>query len=329
MNRLPYDTNRDPVPALLAPMSGVSDAPMRRLARRFGASGLVTEMVASERYAGGNDEEALKSAEDTPGAPYTVQLAGRDPAWMREAAIRAEAAGAAVIDINMGCPARRVVGGYSGSALMRDLDLATQMIARTIEAVGVAVTVKMRLGWDDASRNAPELAARAEALGARMIVVHGRTRCQFYQGEADWAAVRETTARVSIPVLVNGDIDGPETALDALRASGAAGVMVGRAAVGRPWLPGQIAARLNGRDWTAPDAATRLAAMLEQFDGTIAIYGPRKGVLSFRKHASAYLKFEGAPRELAERACRADAPGEARAALTAAFEAAQDWKVAA
>src|ERR1700749_1761155 len=229
---------------LLAPMSGVTDAPFRRLAARLGAGLVVSEMTASDDLAQGRPISRLR-CEAAGIGPHVVQVAGCQTRWMEEGARIAEAAGADIVDINMGCPARHVTGGQSGSALMRDLDHAVSLIEATISAVHVPVTLKMRLGWDDRTRNAPELARRAESAGVQMITVHGRTRCQFYKGEADWSAVRAVKDAISVPLVVNGDITSFEKAVTALEMSGADAVMVGRGAQGQPWLPGQIGRRLH------------------------------------------------------------------------------------
>jgi len=269
---------------LLAPMSGVTDAPFRRLAARLGAGLVVSEMTASDDLAQGRPISRLR-CEAAGIGPHVVQLAGCETRWMAEGARIAEAAGADIIDINMGCPARHVTGGQSGSALMRDLDHAVSLIEATISAVKVPVTLKMRLGWDDRTRNAPELARRAEAAGVQMITVHGRTRCQFYKGEADWSAVRAVRDATSLPLGVNGDITSYETALEALDASGADAVMIGRGANGAPWLPGQIGRRLDGGvaegEPSLPEQLSYIRALYEEI---CAHYGVRIGLRHARKH---------------------------------------------
>jgi tRNA-dihydrouridine synthase B len=269
---------------LLAPMSGVTDAPFRRLAAALGAGLVVSEMTASNDLVHGRPMSRLR-CEATGIGPHVVQLAGCETHWMAEGARIAEAAGADIIDINMGCPARHVTGGQSGSALMRDLDHALKLIEATIAAVKVPVTLKMRLGWDDRSRNAPELARRAEAAGVQLISVHGRTRCQFYKGEADWSAVRAVRDAIGIPLVVNGDITSYEKAVTALEMSGADAVMVGRGAQGQPWLPGQIGRRIEtGIVEAAPTLADQLKYVCTLYDEVVSHYGLRIGLRHARKH---------------------------------------------
>ena len=275
---------------LLAPMAGVTDAPFRRLAWRLGAGLVVSEMTASDALAQGGAQAMLR-AETAETGPGVVQLAGREPRWMAEGARVAEGSGAEMIDINMGCPARKVTNGYSGAALMRDLDHAARLIEATVGAVAVPVTLKMRLGWDDEHRNAPALARRAEALGVRLVAVHGRTRNQFYTGTADWNAVRAVKDAVRIPVVVNGDIVDDATARTALDRSGADGVMVGRAALGRPWLPGEIARALDGGGHLgAPPVAEQHALLRELYDGLLSHHGVAVGVRYARKHLRAAVE---------------------------------------
>jgi tRNA-dihydrouridine synthase B len=269
----------------LAPMSGVTDEPFRDVAFDAGAGLVVSEMVASEELVRARPDMVRRARGGKRLQPFVMQLAGREAKWMAEGAKVAQDMGADVIDINMGCPSKQVTGGLSGSALMRDLDHALTLIEATVGAARVPVTLKMRLGWDDKSHNAPELARRAEAAGVALITVHGRTRCQFYTGKADWKAIRAVRDAISIPLIANGDGASPEDARAMMAASGADGVMLGRATYGRPWWPGVVAEALNpGTGSATPTLMQERDMLLRQVADTLEIYGASLGNKTARKH---------------------------------------------
>ncbi|WP_375172953.1 tRNA dihydrouridine synthase DusB [Pseudooceanicola sp.] len=292
----PFDTDTSRPVVALAPMAGITDLPMRNLVSRFGADLVVSEMVASGELVTARAGTRERAELGIGQAATSVQLAGREARVMAEAARQVADLGAKIIDINMGCPAKKVTGGLSGSALMRDPDHALSLIEAVAEAVDVPVTVKMRLGWDDDSLNAPQLARMAEGAGAAMITVHGRTRCQFYKGQADWGAIRAVTEAVTIPVLANGDILDAATARRALTASGAQGVMIGRGIQGRPWAVAEVMADLSGTKFARPADPAALAA--EHYEAILAFYGTDLGLRVARKHLGWYMDAAATPAAL-------------------------------
>ena len=276
--------------AALAPMAGITDRPMRALAARFGAGWVVSEMIASNALATGQRDMVRRLSLWESGLPHVVQLAGNEPDWMALGAKLAEEAGAEIIDINFGCPAKRVTSGYAGSALMRVPDQARRLIDAVTSAVDLPVTVKMRLGWDEDSLSAPAFARMAVEAGARLVTVHGRTRCQFYKGTARWAPIREVVEAVDMPVVVNGDITDLAAAREALSLSGAAAVMIGRGAQGQPWIVGQIGATLAGAPVPAAPAGSALVDLVAgHYEAMLDEYGTRIGVRAARKHLDWYL----------------------------------------
>jgi tRNA-dihydrouridine synthase B len=296
-------------PVVLAPMAGVTDAPFRAAVSRFGAALVYSEMVASAELLRDRRNAALRLKADRSDGPIAIQLAGREPEALAEAARMAEAEGAVLIDINMGCPAKKVVGGLCGSALMREPALARALARSVIDAVSVPVTVKMRLGWDDADRNAPTLAKELQEEGVQAIAVHGRTRAQFYEGRADWRFIGEVKAEVSIPVLANGDVRTPADAVQVMRESGADGVMVGRGAFGRPWVVAQMQEAVrSGTGLSDPSRPERWKTALTQYRAALSHYGADLGRRVIRKHLGWYAEHAGADRSLRDALVRAVDP---------------------